>query len=368
MTNPLPPLSYPTGLDQLMEALPARDFAEWKKRCTDETYATLQQLACKKSVTGFEVMQTDYLLLRLLEKAGQERRELAWKMHSFSAEKYGLLRTTPLEGEEITHLSGPKHRELNQYLRIRFAKFFPRFQENVESFGPATSISRHTVERIDSVRLRELIAQVERAPYLSEEENQKNNELVALLNAIGAVSDYVYTLFPDLQRPEELDVGPLRIGSLQFLVNTVESNISDQWKTLTRQITWLNQEHVGPIEERTRDYFEQYGFVTLLHSPREDLPFHFKTLENLTQRLATFTYQTPKEFHRELAVWDFLLFQIRPFYRDSAVIVEIVREAICRWRGETVPDRIEEQALSSLFIEAYLKLPSTSALPSKNGC
>lgn len=322
-------------------------FTEWKKRCTDDTLSYFQQ-ARQDLAKGF--------FIQLMQRLGRERNSIAQQMKSPSAEKFGLLRTVDLENSTVTHLTAPRYREFNQKIRNQFANSFLHFQQNLDPVVVETDFSRSTLEIIDRSKLQEMVLIIGRKPH-SEEEVLKANERIALLNSIAGVSDLVYGLqLPHLQQPDKPDIGPMKIGPLQFLVNTIESKIKGKWKTMTRHLLWLNQSEAGPITNQAIDYFKRCGFVTLLHSSKADLPFHLEAIENLTKELITSQYENPRLFKRDLGVWEFRLCHSMPFYRGSQSVLEILREAICRFQNQEVPNRTDADALSSTTLESYLKL------------
>jgi hypothetical protein len=344
-------LPYPERLDQATEAYykntkPANTvsvygdqtlFQQWKTACVRET--RLQEMD----------------LFPLLKKLGEKRRAIAEKMDSEHKYKFGLLRTEylPEEPSTITVLTAPRYREANQRLKIQFFDLLPFFKQNVTRCTFETEHSRYTIEKMNRARIQELLAKLRIGPKMDKEIDDFN-ALTSLLNCIGGIAAVVYAFkLPDLQRPSSPDLGPLSIGPLQFLVGTIEQKVAGTWELSTRHVAWINQAHQGPIQEKAIEYFKTFGFITIAHSPREKVLAHLKGVKTLTQKLVSHPYAEDSAFQKDLAEWEYRMFHAMPYYRGSASVIEILREAICKNQNKEVPKRTDLEALSWPFAKTY---------------
>jgi hypothetical protein len=321
-------------------------FSKWKEKTTERTLASLEHT---KSLSS------------LLQLLGRERQEIAIQTKTIQAEKFGLLRTEKLPDETatLTHLLDDRYSEINQKLMAYFHDFvIPIFSQPVDVAQCIfqTESTRYTIDKFDPRKIGYLAYQILNANPRTQEDCDRINSTSDLLNCIGGTADMVNKglRLPNIAMPQSPDIGPLTIGPLQFLVATTEVKVNGKWRLATRHIVWLNQPEPGPIKKKTIDYFRRFGFATLVHSPRHELKDSLESLEPLTQKLLQ-PYKDRAEFQKDLATWEYRLFNAMPYYRGSASIIEIMREALCRKHKEKTPNRKDTDAMFIPFIEAYLR-------------
>jgi len=354
-------LSYPVGFEEAV--LPmlgpvastsgARSFLygdqeQFQKLKGESVERVMKELGIIRSFPA----QKKGTLLPMLKSLGEKRRMIAQKIGTEDYEAFGRLAVAPLlQPKAITCLTHPRLKEFNQKIRSLFHKAIK--EDKVGQRVVDTNFSRYTIERFTPNVIRALFTQATEDYRKSPVQNPK----IDLLDSFDDISETVKAAdLPGVKIPDKPDVIPYTIGTLEFLVGTVEAKMKGEWKVLTRHVVWLNNPsgEKGAITDEMLAHFERYSFATLLHTPRPEVEADLVALDKLTDKLIRNEYKNPKEFDRDLAFWEHRLFHIMPFDRGSASIIEIFREAICRIQKRDIPNRRDEDAMAEPDVEKYI--------------
>jgi len=327
-------------------------FQVWKRKCVEvirkglESYRTIEDReAFYESIAG------------MLRELGNSRQVLAGAHTEF-----GVWREEP----KTTALLRRQYRPANQKLRMLFAGCMPRFgqstvEDQPESYTFGDKFSRYTIKRYTQAHQKRMYDLTLSFRYLKGKYGPEEDERIQLLETMQMIHSEVIA---DLELPEFVKKHPRCIqegkSQLQFFVGTIFNQVEGGWVPLTRHITWIKQKEPGPVTDIAMDYFKQYGYVTYIHTDKEQFDLLLRSIGNISHRLIQ-QIQEVKKFKADLAVLDYRLFHAMFFARGSETITEVFREGMCQLQQQPVPRTLGEDALTEPFLAQYVNNSSRYA-------
>lgn len=331
-------------------------FQDWKQQCVA---AISREFETYRAIEDREKFYQS--ITSMIRELGTSRQVLG------SHPEFGTWR----KEAEKTALVRMQYRPANQKLRILFASCMPRFGHNEtetqpESYTFGDKFSRYTIKRYTQSHQKWMYDLTLSFRYLKGEYGPQEEERIELLDTMRSIRREVIS---DLKLPELATENARSIpegrSQFQFFVGTISNQVEGEWVPLTRHITWIKQKEPGPVTEAAMDYFKQYGYVTYLHTDKQQFDPLLRSIVNISHRLIQ-PNPDVKKFKADLAVLDYRFFHAMFFCRGSETITEIYREAMCQLQQQPVPKTMGEDALAEPFLVQYVNNPSRYAAP-ENG-
>jgi hypothetical protein len=332
-------------------------FQAWKSECVGVIFRSLESFHAQDKD---EFSQSFNKLFRGI---GIIRQALAGMHHEFGVWRREARKTALIRSQ---------YRTANQKLRTLFASCMPKFghsktDDQPESYTFGDKFSRYTIKRYTQKHQKlmydlTLTFRHVKGGYGPEEEDK-----IQLLETMRSIRREITD---GLQLPELVAEEPLSIqegrSQLQFFVGTISNQIEGEWVPLTRHITWIKQKERGAVTDAAMRYFEQYGYVTHLHTDMQQFDPLLRSIVNIAYRLIQPNPEV-KKFKADLAALDYRLFHGMFFERGSESITESFREAMCQLHQQPVPTAKGESALTQPFLVNYVNDPARYAAAPENG-
>lgn len=261
---------------------------------------------------------------KVLTKAGELRRKIAFAAEAPDAEEYGVIRTS---GEYMsTLLSTETYKETNLIIKNLVLHNLPFIKDKEKAMCSATSNSRYTFKLQKECKLMLQDPLKLFSATFDGNHNWADENMFAMQHIITHKNSILPLLY-SLQNKKISKAEILADENMYVFSGRIEHKIEGKWRTLTRHFTIINCDENGEIGEREINDFQLHGIVDLLHTSYKDFQYHEDSMAQLFNQILNHA-TTGEKLTSAMSELEYRLHHLAYFRRGSAATNEIILEAI----------------------------------------